>query len=75
MTVFIDLWSCFLTTKLSYAQLLKWGHSTYIMSYKKVAYPLTLIAPSNCKDEHGYQKFVTDYNCTAETEEEKHIVR
>jgi len=28
-----------------------------------------------CKDENGYQKFVTDYNCTAETEEEKHIVR
>jgi phosphatidate phosphatase len=28
-----------------------------------------------CKDQNGYQIFVTDYNCTAETEEEKHIVR
>ena len=28
MAVLIDLWSCLLTTKLSYAQLLKWGHST-----------------------------------------------
>ena len=25
--IFIDLWSCLLTTKLSYAQLFKWGHS------------------------------------------------
>jgi hypothetical protein len=28
MAVFIDLWLCLLTTKLSYTQLFKWGHST-----------------------------------------------
>ena len=28
MAVFIDLWPCLFTTKLSYAQLFKWGHST-----------------------------------------------
>ena len=27
VVVFIDLWSCLFTTKLSYAQLFKWGHS------------------------------------------------
>ena len=27
MAVFIDLWPCLFTTKLSYAQLFKWGHS------------------------------------------------
>ena len=27
MDVFIDLWPCLFTTKLSYAQLFKWGHS------------------------------------------------
>ena len=27
MAVFIDLWSCLFITKLSYAQLFKWGHS------------------------------------------------
>ena len=29
MAVFIELWPCLLTTKLNYAQLFKWGHSTY----------------------------------------------
>ena len=28
MAVFIDFWPCLFTTKLSYAQLFKWGHST-----------------------------------------------
>ena len=28
MAIFIDLWSCLFTTKLSYAQLFKWGHSS-----------------------------------------------
>ena len=30
MAVFIDLWPCLLTTKLSYAQLFKWGHSNVL---------------------------------------------
>ena len=32
MAVFIDLWPCLLTTKLSYAQLFKWGHSSHNVS-------------------------------------------
>ena len=31
MAVFIDLWPCLLTTKLRYAQLFKWGHSSYLV--------------------------------------------
>ena len=30
LAVFIDLWLCLLTTKLSYSQLFKWGHSNVI---------------------------------------------
>ena len=29
MAVFIDLWPCLITTKLSFAQLFKWGHSKH----------------------------------------------
>ena len=28
MAIFIELWPCLFTTKLSYVQLFKWGHST-----------------------------------------------
>ena len=28
MAVFVELWPCLFTTKLSYTQLFKWGHST-----------------------------------------------
>ena len=32
MALFIDLWPCLFTTKLSYAQLFKWGHSTLFVT-------------------------------------------
>ena len=35
MAVFKDLWPCFITTKLSYAQLFKWGHSIVQPLYEK----------------------------------------
>ena len=33
MAISIDLWPCLLTTKLSYAQLFKWGHSKTPLHY------------------------------------------
>ena len=35
MAVFIDIWPCLFTTKLSYAQLFKWGHSRQSHSTRK----------------------------------------
>ena len=36
MTVFIDLWPCLFTTKLSYAHLFKWGHSISTSTYSVI---------------------------------------
>ena len=44
MAVFIDLWPCLFTTKVSYAQLFKWGHSKPKQAPDKDARPNPLFA-------------------------------
>ena len=38
IAVFIDLWPCLFTTKLCYAQLLKWGHSSKVAAVARYGY-------------------------------------
>ena len=56
MVVFMDLWSCLFTTKLSYAQLFKWGHSNHQLVSKN--FRTRLVKTSN----GGYINYLMNPN-------------
>ena len=62
MAIFIDIWPCLFTTKLSYAQLCKWGNSK--MSWYNIALTNSKAEVTLTRIVHWYSRTIVDTTFT-----------